>query len=177
MIGATLVAYRAVSRSDKLGPVLDAWKLRVPLFGVLSLKLATVRLSHILGTLLASGVPLIRSLDVVGDLLGNRVLASAVRNASQQVSQGGSLAQAFRISGVFPPLLPRVVAVGEQSGELPEMLTGVAETYEEEVNRSIQALTSILEPALILVMAVAVLFVVVAILLPIFELNQMVRGA
>lgn len=176
MMGAALVGYRAVSRSEKLGPVLDAWKLRVPLFGILSLKLATVRLSHILGTLLASGVPLIRSLDVVGDLLGNRVLASAVRNASQQVSQGGSLAQAFRISGVFPPLLPRVIAVGEQSGELSDMLTGVAETYEEEVNRSIQALTSILEPALILVMAVAVLFVVVAILLPIFELNQLVRG-
>jgi general secretion pathway protein F len=76
---------------------------------------------------------------------------------------------------VFPPLLPRIVAVGEQSGELAEMLTGVADAYEEEVTRTVQAMTAILEPALILVMAGAVLFVVVAILLPIFELNQLVR--
>ena len=153
---------------------LDAFKLKVPLFGGLALKVATVRLSHILGTLLTSGVPLIKSLEIVGDVLGNRVLVSAVRDASRQVSQGGSLAQAFRTSGVFPLLLPRIMAIGEQSGELSEMLTGVAETYEEEVSRSVQALTSILEPALILIMAVVVLFVVLAILLPIFELNQLV---
>lgn len=169
------ISYRSLTRSEKTGPAIDSLKLRIPLFGKLTLKMAMVRLSHILGTLLSSGVPMIKSLEVVGDVLGNRVLASAVRDASQQVSQGGSLAQAFRTSGVFPPLLPRVVAVGEQSGELSEMLTGVAETYEEEVNRSVQALTSILEPALILVMAAVVLFVVMAILLPIFELNQMVR--
>ncbi len=175
MLVAAGISYRAISRSDKLGPALDALKLKTPMFGNLTLKVATVRLSHILGTLLTSGVPLIKSLEVVGDVLGNRVLVTAVRDASQQVSQGGSLAQAFRTSGVFPPLLPRVVAVGEHSGELPELLTGVARTYEEEVSRSVQALTSILEPALILVMAAVVLFVVVAILLPIFELNQLVR--
>lgn len=174
MIVVAGISYRAFSRSEKLGPALDAFKLRIPLFGSLALKVATVRLSHILGTLLSSGVPLIKSLEVVGDVLDNRVLVSVVRDASRQVSQGGSLAQAFRASGVFPPLLPRVIAIGEQSGELSEMLAGVAETYEEEVSRSIQALTSILEPALILVMAVVVLFVVMAILLPIFELNQLV---
>jgi type II secretory pathway component PulF len=151
-------------------------KLKSPLLGSLTLKMATVRLSHILGTLLSSGVPLIKSLDVVGDVLGNRVLASAVRDAGSQVSQGGSLAQAFRVSGVFPPLLPRVIAIGEQSGELSGMLNSVAESYEEEVNRSVQALTAIMEPILILVMAAVVLFVVLAILLPIFELNQLVGG-
>ena len=170
------ISYRALSRSEKFGPSIDAMKLKTPIFGSLSLKMATVRLSHILGTLLSSGVPLIKSLDVVGDVLGNRVLASAVRDAGRQVSQGGSLAQAFRASGVFPLLLPRVIAIGEQSGELSEMLGSVAESYEEEVNRSVQALTAILEPVLILVMAAVVLFVVLAILLPIFELNQLVRG-
>ncbi|MCJ7500232.1 type II secretion system F family protein, partial [bacterium] len=175
MIGVAGISYRAFARGEKTGLALDAFKLKVPLFGGLALKVATVRLSHILGTLLTSGVPLIKSLEIVGDVLGNRVLVSAVRDASRQVSQGGSLAQAFRTSGVFPPLLPRIIAIGEQSGELSEMLTGVAETYEEEVSRSVQALTSILEPALILIMAVVVLFVVMAILLPIFELNQLVR--
>jgi len=175
MVVVAAISYRSFTRSEKLGPVLDAFNLRVPLIGSLTLKMATVRLSHILGTLLTSGVPLIKSLEVVAEVLGNRVLVSAVRDASRQVSQGGSLAQAFRTSGVFPPLLPRVIAIGEQSGELSEMLTGVAETYEEEVSRSVQALTSIMEPMLILVMAAVVLFVVIAILLPIFELNQLVR--
>ena len=117
-----------------------------------------------------------RALDVVGDILGNRVLSTAVKDAGISVSRGGSLADSFRASGVFPPLLPRVVAVGEQSGELPGMLTGIADAYEEEVGRTIQAMTAVLEPVLIIVMAAAVLFVVVSILLPIFELNQLVRS-
>ncbi len=169
-------AYRFLSRSRKYGVFVDAFKLKIPFVGGLTLKVATVRLSHILGTLLASGVPLMKALDVVGDVLGNRVLSSAVKQAGISVSRGGSLAEAFRASGMFPPLLPRVVAVGEQSGELPSMLTGIADAYEEEVGRTIQALTSVLEPALIIVMAVAVMFVVVSILLPIFELNQLVRS-
>lgn len=171
-----LAAFRMVSRSRRFGAAVDGWKLRVPLFGSLALKVATVRLSHILGTLLASGVPLIRALEVVGDVLGNRVLSSAVRQAGVSVSRGGSLAEAFRASGVFPPLLPRVIAVGEQSGDLSGMLTGIADAYEEEVARTIQAMTAALEPALIVIMALAVLFVVVSILLPIFELNQLVRS-
>jgi general secretion pathway protein F len=117
-----------------------------------------------------------KALDVVGDVLGNRVLSSAVKEAGLSVSRGGSLADAFRASGVFPPILPRVVAVGEQSGELSGMLTGIAEAYEEEVGRTVQAMTAVLEPALVLVMAAVVLFVVVAILLPIFEINDLVRS-
>jgi general secretion pathway protein F len=170
-----VIGWRLLSRSARFGPAVDALKLRLPMAGKLTLKVATVRLSHILGTLLASGVPLITSLEVVSDVMGNRVLSGAVKQVSVSVSRGGSLADAFRASGVFPPLLPRIVAVGEQSGELAEMLTGVADAYEEEVTRTVQAMTAILEPALILVMAGAVLFVVVAILLPIFELNQLVR--
>ena len=171
----SLVGWRLMSRSTRFGPSVDALKLRLPMMGKLTLKVATVRLSHTLGTLLASGVPLISSLEVVSDVMGNRVLSGAVSEAAVSVSRGGTLADAFRASGVFPPLLPRVVAVGEQSGELPEMLTGVADAYEEEVTRSVQAMTAVLEPALILVMACAVLFVVLAILLPIFEMNQLVR--
>ncbi len=175
VIGAGAL-YGTLSRSHRFGPVLDGLKLRIPLFGRLTLKVATVRLSHILGTLLTSGVPLIKALEVVGEVLGNRVLASAVAEAGLSVSRGGSLAQAFRASGVFPPMLPRVMAVGEQSGELSEMLAGVADAYEEDVARSVQAFTAVLEPGLILVMAAVVLFVVLAILLPILELNQLVTG-
>ena len=174
--GGLFAAYRFLSRSRRFGTVVDAWRLKLPFIGGLTLKVATVRLSHILGTLLVSGVPLMRALDIVGDVLGNRILSSAVKQAGASVSRGGSLAEAFRASGVFPPLLPRIVAVGEQSGELPRMLAGIADAYEEEVGRTIQAMTAVMEPAIIIVMAAAVLFVVVSILLPIFELNQLVRS-
>ena len=168
--------YRNLSGSARFGPVMDGLKLKVPVFGRLVLKIATVRMCFILGSLLQSGVPLLKSLEVAGQVLGNRVLSSAVGEAALSVSRGGSLADALRAGAVFPPLVPRVVAVGEESGELGGMLTGVAESYEEEVTTSIQALTSVMEPLLILLMAGVVLFVVLAVLLPIFDLNQLVRS-
>ena len=169
--------FRRSSKSDRFGPSIDRLKLRMPVFGKLTLKVATVRMCHILGSLLRSGVPLMRSLEVVGEVLGNRVLSSALDQASISVSRGGSLAESLRANGVFPALLPRVVAVGEESGDLADMLTSVAESYEEETTTSIQALTAVLGPVLILVMAAVVLFVVLAILLPIFEMNQLIRTA
>ncbi|UCF31758.1 MAG: type II secretion system inner membrane protein GspF [bacterium] len=173
---AAFIVYRRLSRSRRFGQTIDSMKLKLPLFGKLSLKIASARMCHVLASLLRSGVPLVRALEVVGEVLGNRVLSGAVDRAGQSVSQGSTLADSLRVSGLFPPLIPRVVAVGERSGQLSEMLSGVAESYEHDVQTSIQALTSILEPALILVMAVVVLFVVLAVLLPIFELNQLVRS-
>lgn len=173
---AAFIVYRRLSRSRRFGQTIDSMKLKLPLFGKLSLKMASARMCHVLASLLRSGVPLVRALEVVGEVLGNRVLSGAVDRAGQSVSQGSTLADSLRVSGLFPPLIPRVVAVGERSGQLSEMLSGVAESYEHDVQTSIQALTSILEPALILVMAVVVLFVVLAVLLPIFELNQLVRS-
>ena len=168
--------YRKLAASARFGPVVDGLKLKVPVFGRLALKIATVRMCFILGSLLQSGVPLLRSLEVAGQVIGNRVLNSAVGKAAMSVSRGGSLADALRAGAVFPPLVSRVIAVGEESGDLAGMLTGVAESYEEEVTTSIQALTSVMEPILILLMAGVVLFVVLAVLLPIFDLNQLVRS-
>jgi general secretion pathway protein F len=173
---AAIFIYRGLARSRRYGLTVDSVKLRLPLVGRLSLKMASARMCHILSSLLISGVPLMRALDVVSEVLGNRVLAQSLNRAALSVAQGNTLADSVRASGVFPPLIPRVVAVGEQSGQLPEMLSGVAESYEQEVQTSVQALTSILEPTLILVMAAVVLFVVLAVLLPIFELNQLVRS-
>ena len=173
---AGIIVYRRLSKSQRFGHTVDSVKLKLPLFGRLSLKMASARMCNILASLLKSGVPMIRALEIVSEVLGNRLLSRAVQRSSQSVAQGGTLADSIRASGVFPPLIPRVVAVGEQSGQLPDMLSGVAESFEQEVQTSIQALTSILEPALILVMATVVLFVVLAVLLPIFELNQLVRS-
>ncbi len=167
--------YKKMSGSVRFGQSFDRAMLRVPVFGRLHLKVATVRFSHILGALLTSGVPMIKALEIVGDVMGNRVLATAIEGASESVARGGSLAESLRASAVFPPLVSRVVGVGEQSGELPSMLGRIAESYEEEVSSSVQAMTAVLEPLLILGMAAVVLFVVLAVLLPIFELNQLVR--
>lgn len=168
--------YGRLSASERFGASIDSARLRVPLFGRIRLRIATVRMAYILGSLLNSGVPLIKSLEVVSEVMGNRVLSSALDRAALSVSRGESLADSLRVSGAFPPLVPRVVAVGEESGELADLLTGVAESYEEEVASSIQAMTAVLQPALILFMAAVVLFVVLGVLLPIFELNQLVRS-
>lgn len=173
---AAIFFYRRFSTSARFGMSIDAAKLKMPLFGRIRLKIATVRMAYILGALLAGGVPLIKSLEVVSEVMGNRVLSSALDRAALSVSRGESLADSLRVSGVFPPLVPRIVAVGEESGELADLLTGVAESYEEEVASSIQAMTAVLQPALILIMAAVVLFVVLGVLLPIFELNQLVRS-
>lgn len=175
LLALMVSAYVWAARSRRFGAAIDGAKLRAPLAGKLVMKMAVVRFSHVLGTLLSSGVPLMRSLEVTAEVMGNRVLTEAVRESSRSVSRGSSLADSLRASGVFPPLLPRVVAVGERSGELSAMLVDVASSYEEEVARATTALTALLGPVLILVMAAVVLFVVLSILLPIFEMNQLLR--
>jgi len=175
LAGIILAAYNFMSRSERFGLTIDSAKLKLPLFGKLAMKMAVARLSHVLGTLLSSGVPMMRALEVTGEVLGNRVLAAALKESAIAVSRGGSLADSLRGARIFPPMLPRVVAVGERSGELAPMLLDIAGSYEEEVNRASSALTALLGPILILAMASVVLFVVLAVLLPIFELNQLVK--
>jgi general secretion pathway protein F len=146
--------------------------LKAPLFGRLLLLIATSRFSRTLGTLLQSGVPLIKALDISRNLLANRVLSQAVESAIVKVQEGGSLAVALRESAVFPPMLVQVTAAGEQSGKLEEMLFRVADTYEHQSDLSITGMLSLLEPLMILFMGGVVGFAVLAILLPIFQASQ-----
>jgi len=150
----------------------DQMLLKTPLFGRLLLLIATSRFSRTLGTLLQSGVPLIKALDISRNLLTNRVLSLAVESAIVQVQEGGSLAEALRESAVFPPMLIQVTAAGEQSGKLEEMLFRVADTYEHQSDLSITGMLSLLEPLMILFMGGVVGFAVLAILLPIFQASQ-----
>lgn len=151
---------------------IDRMLLRAPLFGRLILLIASTRFSRTLATLLQSGVPLIKALDISRNLLANRVLSSAVDVAIVQVQEGGSLAAALRESAVFPPMLAQVTAAGEQSGKLEEMLFRVADTYEHQSDLSITAMLALLEPLMILFMGGVVGFAVLAILLPIFQASQ-----
>jgi general secretion pathway protein F len=153
----------------------DRFVLRLPWIGRLVQRLNIARVSRTLGTLLASGVPILTALGIVTQLVSNTLLRRSLEEARMSVQEGESLATPLKRSGVFPGLFLQMVAVGERSGQLDHMLSRAAEAYDEEVATALSRLTSILEPLTILVMGGVVLFIVLAILLPIFQLNQLVH--
>ncbi len=153
----------------------DKLKLRIPVLGPINQKIALARFGRTLGSLLQSGVPLITALQIVGKIVDNSLIARVIDNAIDEIQAGRSLASTLDQSRWFPPIAVQMMSVGEQSGELEGMLNKIADTYEREVESHIMALTSMLEPVMILVMGLIVGFVVISILLPIFEMNQMIR--
>ncbi|MBI2962527.1 MAG: type II secretion system inner membrane protein GspF [Deltaproteobacteria bacterium] len=153
----------------------DRWRLRVPVFGKLQQKIAVARFSRTLSTLLQSGIGLLPSLDIVKNIVDNRVLFDATEAARDAIREGQSIAPPLRKSGIFPPLMIHMIAVGERSGRLEEMLFKTAETYEGEVDNTIATLTTLLEPAMIVFMGALVTFIVLSILLPILQMGQLIR--
>jgi general secretion pathway protein F len=151
---------------------LDRLAITFPLFGRLNLLVATARFTRTLGTLLRSGVPLLKALEITQNLMQNRVLRQAVEDTGVAVREGEGLAPPIRRSGVFPPMVAQMAAVGERSGELEDMLFRVADTYEHQVDMTLNGLLSMLEPVMILLMGGVVGFIVLAILLPIFQASQ-----
>jgi general secretion pathway protein F len=153
----------------------DRLLLRLPWVGRLLQRLSVARVARTLGTLLASGVPLLSALGIVSHLVSNTLLRRALEEARASVQEGESLATPLKRCGLFPAMFIQMIIVGERSGELEELLSRAAEAYDEEVATALARLTSLLEPLTILVMGGVVLFIVLAILLPIFELNQLVH--
>jgi general secretion pathway protein F len=153
----------------------DRLVLRVPVFGKLLQKIAVARFSRTLSTLLQSGIGLLPSLDIVKNIVDNRVLYDATEAARDAIREGQSIAPPLKKSGIFPPLMIHMIAVGEKSGQLEEMLFKTAETYEGEVDTTIATLTTLLEPVMIVFMGGMVTFIVLSILLPIFQMSQLVR--
>ncbi len=150
----------------------DRRKLTLPLIGKLNLLLSTARFTRTLATLLKSGVPLLAALEIVQNLMANRVLKKVLDDTIVAVREGESLAQPLQRARIFPKMVSQMAAVGEKSGELEEMLFKVAEAYEHQVDSTINALLSLLEPVMILLMGLVVGFIVLAILLPIFQASQ-----
>jgi general secretion pathway protein F len=153
----------------------DRSVLSVPYAGKLLKKVALARFARTLSTLLSSGIPLLQSLDIVKNVVGNSVLSQAIEDGRSSIREGQSIAPPLKKSGLFPSMLIHMIAVGEKSGELEQMLAKAAEAYDNEVESSVAALTSILEPVMILVMGGVVLFIVLAILLPIMNMQELVR--
>lgn len=153
----------------------DRFLLKLPLIGQVARMVSISRLASTLATMLSSGVQLLDALDVSKRVMNNRILEQAVEEARQNIREGETIAEPLKRSGEFPPLVTHMIAVGEKSGEMEEMLRRIGQIYDGEVDRVITRFTSLLEPVMIVVMGVIVLFIVVAILLPIFEMGQMVR--
>jgi len=169
-----ILAFRKYKNTDSGGLFIDKTLLKVPILGELIRKIDTARFAQTLRTLVSSGIPILDSLAIVKDVLTNRLLAGAVEDARHCIREGEDLAVPLKRAGVFPSMVTVMIAIGEKSGQLEEMLGNIAENYEDEVDMTINGLTSILEPVIILLMGVIVAFIVVSILLPIFEMNQMI---
>lgn len=175
VIASFLTARYAIVRTERGQYLWDRIKLKTPLIGSLNQKIAVARFSRTLGTLLQSGVPLLASLEIAANVVNNRLMADAVRQAAKDVEEGQSLSLPLSRSGLFPPMASEMIAVGEQSGNVEAMLSRIADAFEKETAAQIMTLTSLLEPLMILVMGFLVGFIVVSVLLPIFEMNQLVR--
>jgi general secretion pathway protein F len=165
----------ALVRTEKGSRAWDRIKMAFPLLGRLHRKAVIARFTRTLSILLKSGIPLVDALEISGPSMGNRILEDGIKEAAKLVGEGSDLATPLRQKGGFPPLVVQLVRAGEKSGELEEMLAKAAEVYEDDVEATIVALTSIIEPVVILFMGVVVGFIVMAILLPIFEMTSGIR--
>jgi type IV pilus assembly protein PilC len=152
----------------------DRILLRLPIFGDLFRKVAISRFSRTLATLLQTGVPILESLDIVGKTSGNRVVELAVDNVKNNVREGESIAAPLIKSGVFPPMVTRMIAIGEKSGQLEKMLTKIAEFYDDQVDTMVAGLTSIIEPVIIGFLGIVIGFIVIALFLPIMNITQII---
>ena len=172
---ATAVALQRAAGTETGRTLVDRCLLRIPLIGEVVRKVAVSRLAATLSTMLGSGVGLLQAMEIAKRVMDNRVLETAVKQAQESVREGESLAEPLRRSGEFPPLVTHMIAVGEKSGELESMLQRVALIFDAEVDRVVARSTSLIEPLMIVLMGLVVLFIVGAILLPIFQMGQMVR--
>ncbi len=170
-----VVLFRMLGKTAKGRFLIDRTLLRLPAVGVLVRKMAVARFSRTLGSLLENGVVLLAALEIVKNVVGNVLLADAVAAAAREVGKGQGLGNSLAASRVFPDLPIQMITVGEQSGQLEAMLYKVADVYENQVQASILRMTSLLEPVMILLMGVVVGFIVLAICLPIFEMNTLIR--
>ena len=164
--------YRRTTRGARR---FDLWKIRAPLVGKLALRMAMSRFTRTLGMLLHSDIPLLDALEIARAVVNNTVLSEAIRHAQDEIREGATIAAPLQASGYFPPLVSHMISVGEKTGRLEEMLLRVADNYDNEVRSSVEGLTSLVEPAIIVLMAVVVFGIMLAVLLPIFELNTTIR--
>ena len=172
---AGIVAFRYWARTPSGGQAVDRFLLKVPMVGEVWQKYQVAQFSRMLGTLLVGGIPLMQALNTAAESLGTPVLKTVLQQSVKLVREGQSLSSSMRTAGIFPSLSLDMIEVGESTGALPAMLTSVAEFYEDDVSTQVTALLSLIEPIIMLIMAVFVGFVLVSLYLPIFSLADSIR--
>ncbi|MCP4263296.1 MAG: type II secretion system protein GspF [Planctomycetes bacterium] len=172
MVCAVFFGFGAWKRSKDGRIRWDRSKLKLPLFGKLFLKVETARLARTLGILLTSGIPILGALGIVKGIVQNCFIACALDSVKDRVSKGSDIADAIRKTGLFPPIVIHIMATGQMSGNIENGLMDIANMYDDEVEMTAKTLTSLIEPVILLIMGAVIGFIVLAILLPIFEINQ-----
>jgi type IV pilus assembly protein PilC len=167
-IGGT-IGWKRIRHREGVRRVVDPWKLKVPVFGMLFSKVAIARFARNLGTMIRSGVPILQALDIVAETTGNWTITAAVKDIQESVRQGESLTQPLSQHDVFPPMVVQMMSVGEDTGALDTMLAKIAEFYDQEVEATTESLTALIEPIMIAVLGGLVGSMIVCLYLPIFD--------
>jgi type IV pilus assembly protein PilC len=170
------IGFRKWRRSAAGRPIWDAFRLRVPMkIGDIVQKVALARWSRTLSALVSAGVPLLAALDITAKTAGNHVVEKAMADVIESVTRGGTIAEPLRLAPVFPGMVAQMVAVGEETGSLDTMLSKIADFYEDQVDAAVKALTSILEPVMIVVIGAIVGFIVISMYLPLFKVYDQIK--
>jgi type IV pilus assembly protein PilC len=170
VVAVIVITLKAMAKTQKGKYILDLIKLRSPVFGSLIRKVSIARFTRTLGTLIASGVPILQALNIVRETAGNEVVAKAVGQVHDAVKEGEKIVQPMEASGIFPAMVVSMVDVGEETGALPDMLMKIADVYDDEVDNAVSAMTSLLEPIMIVVLALIVGTIVIALFLPLISI-------
>jgi type IV pilus assembly protein PilC len=176
-IGGVFFGIRTFLRSTRGKQLWDRWKLKLPVFGPLVHKICMSRFARTFAQLIRSGVPILEVLDIVGGASGNHVVETSINGVSSDVEKGDNLSVALSKKPIFPPMMLRMVAAGEATGKIDTMLEKMADFWDEEIEAMLDALTSLIEPMLIVFLGVIVGGIVIAMFLPIFKLNEVVSQA
>ena len=152
----------------------DRWGMKIPIIGTVLLKSAVARFTRTLGTLIGSGVPILQGLDITSRTAGNRVIQEAIEETAKSIAKGDTIAAPLKASGVFPPMVVQMIGIGEQTGALDEMLSKIADFYDDEVDSAVDALTAAIEPVMIVLMGTMVGGMLIAMYLPMFKMSSVV---
>ena len=175
MTFATYYGFRRLVSTKEGRMRWDSLMLRIPVFGHLNRLVSVSRFCRTLSTLLMSGVPIITALNIVEKVAGNVIIAKAVNDAARNISEGQSISGPLKASGQFPPMVTHMIAIGERTGELERMLTVVADSYEDQVEATISAMTSMLAPVMIMVIGGLIFIVAIGLLMPMMDLSSMIK--
>jgi type IV pilus assembly protein PilC len=175
IIATIFILKNLYRKNDKARHFFDGFFLKMPIFGILLRKVAVAKFTRTLGTMISSGVPILTSLEIVARTAGNVVIEKAILATRESISQGKTIAEPLMESGIFPPMVTQMIAVGESTGALDQMLNKIADFYDDEVDTAVSAITSLIEPLLMVFLGGILGTMIVGMYLPIFKLREVVH--